>query len=1193
MKALATLLLFISLMASIFSCKEGKEREVKSVDTTAYIIDEDRKNAMEILSTKSLGIAYLEENDLDNAEEQFKRLIDLSPDDASGYANLGVVYLRQGKNDDAEKYLLKAIALSPEDPDIRLNLAKVYEISNDYEAALKELKKSEEIAPDHVKTLYSIAEKYEDSSDDQSLDEWEDYMRKIVNKSPRNIVARLYLVEALVRNNKGDEALKNLEEAQQIYPNFPTDAENYYSKSIELLQNGKAEESLTPIRIFHNFLKLTPEYQKGIRELKGTQTASVGLPVISMKASATTLQDGESILDVMKFTDATDRAGLDFLGLGAVVPGSRYISNICVQDMDGDGDNDLYFSGYSSEDSSYFRFLLVSDLGRYKDITKTSGIGHEGRDYSSNFVDIDNDGFLDLYISNSISNVLYKNVIKGVFTNVTSQSELYGSGIKSLFVDIDHEGDLDLIIGGNDNTLFRNNGDGTFSRKADLSKAISKSSQTNDVAFGDFDSDGDIDLIFANEDGPCLVFSNLRQGRLVEQSEDIGLNNTRGSKGVRVFDYDNDGHLDLLIISNLNGINLYHNQGDGTFKISKHSETIGSVVEELVCFDASVFDFDNDGFSDILLVGQPSKTEKRGVILLHNDGDGFSDASYLLPENILNGRQIALADYNQDGDLDIFLVEMDGGIKLLRNDGGNANHHLKIQLVGLRTGSGKNNYYGIGATVEVRAGDLYQKKVITNPGTHFGLGQRKKADVVRILWTNGVPQNIFSPGSDQDLIETQELKGSCPFLYTWNGEEYVFVKDMMWRSALGMPLGIMGGKAAYAFANASEEYLKIPERMLQEKDGKYTIQITAELWETIYNDQIKLIAVDHHESTEIYVDEKFEAPPYPELRIYSVKDHLQPLSAIDGKGNDLLSLISKKDNKYISNFRKEKYQGITELKELILDLGDIDDTKDLHLFLNGWIFPTDASINVALSQSDELTIRHPSLEVINENGDWEEVVTNIGFPAGKNKTMIIDLSDKFLSSERKVRIWTNMEIYWDYIFFARDESIEPEMTVMYPQSADHHYRGFSKKFRKGGRYGPHWFDYGEVSAGQKWRDLTGTYTRYGDVTALLLEADDMYIIANAGDETTISFDTAGLPGLQNGWRRDFLIYSVGWVKDGDLNTALGQTVAPLPFHDMSRYPFGEDEHYPMTWKHQEYQEKYNSREVGTEILGDFLSDQVH
>ncbi len=538
----------------------------------------------------------------------------------------------------------------------------------------------------------------------------------------------------------------------------------------------------------------------------------------------------------------------------------------------------------------------------------------------------------------------------------------------------------------------------------------------------------------------------------------------------------------------------------------------------------------------------------------------------------------------------MYMVALDGKLRLFRNDGGNGNHYLKMKLVGLKAGSAKNNHFGIGAKIEVRAGDLYQMQVVTSPNIHFGMGNRTKADVVRILWTNGVPQNIFSPGSDEDLIEAQELKGSCPFLYTWNGSEYVFVKDMMWRSALGMPLGIMGGKETLAFADASQEYLKIPGELLHEKDGKYTLQITEELWETIYCDEIKLIAVDHPAESEIYVDEKFAVPPYPELKVYNVKNHLVPIAANDGRGNDLLGLIHKKDNQYVSNFQRGNFQGITEMKELILDLGDAQDTENLHLFMNGWIFPTDASINTALSQSETLSIEPPSLAVINAQGEWEEVIPNIGFPSGKNKTVIIDLSDKFLSAERKVKIRTNMEIYWDYIFSARDTQTEEVLISKHnPKLADYHYRGFSKQFRKGGRYGPHWFDYYEVTTGQKWRDLTGTYTRYGDVTELLQEADNMYIIANAGDETTISFDADKFPKLKDGWKRDFLIYSVGWVKDGDLNTATGQTVTPLPFHGMGSYPYGKNEHYPTTKQHLEYQKKYNTRKVGTSAFRSFVS----
>ncbi|MBI5915561.1 MAG: hypothetical protein HY842_09305, partial [Bacteroidetes bacterium] len=483
----------------------------------------------------------------------------------------------------------------------------------------------------------------------------------------------------------------------------------------------------------------------------------------------------------------------------------------------------------------------------------------------------------------------------------------------------------------------------------------------------------------------------------------------------------------------------------------------------------------------------------------------------------------------------------------------------------------------------VRAGELYQMKVVTEPNIHFGLGPHLKADVVRILWTNGVPQNLFFPGTDQDMIELQVLKGSCAFLYTWDGEKYVFSKDMMWRSALGMPLGIMGANTAYAPAGPSKEYLKIPGEQMKLQDGKYTVQITEELWEAAYFDNVELVVLDHPQTEEVFVDERFTLPPYTdEYDLYAVRKRLPPVSAFDGAGSGLLQQILEKDDHYIANFQMDEYQGITETHDLVLDPGTDLPSGDLLLFLNGWIFPSDASTNVALGQSSKLKVIPPQLQVINKNGAWETVIPNMGFPMGKDKTMMVDLSGKFLSKDRRVRIRTNMEIYWDEIFFApKAKPGKMAATRLKPVQADLHYRGFSQLYRKGGRYGPHWFDYDQVSKGQKWRDLIGNYTRFGEVAPLLTAVDDKLVIMNSGDEMTVSFDARTLPPLPAGWKRDFLIYSEGWIKDGDLNTAHGKTVAPLPFHAMTRYPYGKEESFPSDAEHREYLKNYNTRRVNT------------
>lgn len=248
--------------------------------------------------------------------------------------------------------------------------------------------------------------------------------------------------------------------------------------------------------------------------------------------------------------------------------------------------------------------------------------------------------------------------------------------------------------------------------------------------------------------------------------------------------------------------------------------------------------------------------------------------------------------------------------------------------------------------------------------------------------------------------------------------------------------------------------------------------------------------------------------------------------------------------------------------------------------MNGWIFPTDASINYAISQSNQTKVIAPVIQVINKKGEWQTIIDFFGFPMGKDKNVIVDLTGKFLSDDHKIKIKTNMEIYWDQIFFSDCASNATiTKTVMNPVSANIHYRGFSQSYRKGGRYGPHWFDYSKVDKNRKWRDLTGNYTRYGDVLPLLTESDSKYIISNAGDETSVKFDAKSLPKLQKGWKRDFLIHSVGWVKDGDINTALGNTVLPLPFHGMTSYPPSENDIYPNDADHQKYIKEYNTRIV--------------
>ncbi len=227
-----------------------------------------------------------------------------------------------------------------------------------------------------------------------------------------------------------------------------------------------------------------------------------------------------------------------------------------------------------------------------------------------------------------------------------------------------------------------------------------------------------------------------------------------------------------------------------------------------------------------------------------------------------------------------------------------------------------------------------------------------------------------------------------------------------------------------------------------------------------------------------------------------------------------------------------------------------------------------------------LTVNLTGYPPLGPDGEWQTVIENLSFPAGKNKTVVVDLTGKFLADDYRVRIRTNMEIYWDQVFFSTDPSANSvRRTTLRPTFADLHYRGFSREYRKGGRYGPHWFDYQEASTEPRWLPISGRYTRFGDVLPLLLESDDRYIVMGPGDETTVEFDAEAVPDLEPGWSRDFLLYTDGWIKDADINTARGNTVTPLPFHAMSQYPYDADETYPSDGAHRSYLETYNTREV--------------
>ncbi|MFI5197239.1 MAG: FG-GAP-like repeat-containing protein [Thermoanaerobaculia bacterium] len=736
------------------------------------------------------------------------------------------------------------------------------------------------------------------------------------------------------------------------------------------------------------------------------------------------------------------------------------------------------------------------------------------------------------------------------------------------FFDFDLDGDLDVYLfgGGKPDQLLRNNLDGTFTDVTARTGDVKFTSKK--VAVSDVDRDGDPDLVTIDSKGDLLLRLNLRQG--VFKTVPLGV---KGAVDAAVEDVNADGIPDIVVATS-KGLRLLLGNGDGSFLEGTGQEFAGAGRSAAPGAPAQpamravvLADFDNDGFPDVI-----AATASGELHAWRNEGGGkfaewpiFSSpskkSSSSFSSNLSNIESLLAYDVDKDGDLDL-MVSAGGKTSVLINEGGNANGWLDVVLEGLQTGSGKVNKQGVGSLVEVKAGNLYVARTVGIPPTHFGLGARTKADVVRATWTNGVPQNLFDQKAKSVVKEVQQFKGSCPFVYARNGETgvWTFVSDALGRS----PIGLLYDGVHLAGAD-TREWLFIDGAALKpDTEGKLQLDYTEELWEVAFLDEATLMAVDHPENTGVVPNER-TIPGATEKKIFTVarpRALRAAFSDASGRPEDVTSRLARRDQIYVSPGPEMFYQGVRNEHSLVLDLGDVEAGDRVVLFLTGWIFYTDTSINVSLSQRSDLAHFPPLLEVPDGAGGWKVVMESFGFPAGKTKTMPVDLTGLINPKDPRVRIRTTMAIFWDEAFATvNDPPVEVVTTPLAPSSAVLSERGFPRGARETPD-GPEVFDHGDVSTPPRWEDIPGRVTRLGDVTDFLAKTDDRWVAFKGGDAIRITYDAAKLPPLPAGWRRDFVLVSDGWDKDFDKNTVTGQSYEPWPFHAMSAYPYPESEHHP-------------------------------
>jgi len=1116
--------------------------------------------SVEAARLNNVGAGYMNQQLFEKALKNFEEAATLDPKLGIARTNQGIALLNLGRIDAAKSILEEAVRRDPKDAHAWYNLGLLYKNTGDAQQAVDAFRHVTEIDPNDPDTWY-------------------------------------FLGAAFAQNKQFNQAIDAFQHALKLNP---LHASAQFGLSRAYQQSGdltQAREHLT------RFQYIT---QKKLGSPISLAYGEQGKYSLAEESPAAPLKVPPQIS--VKFVDVTEKSGL----ITKSAPASDDLAGwlgpgACFLDYDNDGQIDIFVPDNGKEGGMSLYHNLGN--GKFEDVTKKAGLDPTLHGIGCTAGDYDNDGFSDLVVTTKtpLLLLLLHNEKNGTFRDMAGPAGIHGPqliGVAGVtFIDYDHDGDLDLYItfSGSEsapNQMWRNNGSGTFT---EVTKETGLGFGSGYGAIGtDLNNDRAVDIVMAGSGpsvgsgGSTVIYFNPREGRFA-QDDLIHPIPANPAVGVAVLDFNHDNWMDLAFThSGAPGVSLWRNDHGKNFEQVELPET-----NWVRAYGVAAIDYDNDGWADLVAVGE-TKEGKGEVRLFRNLGpDGFKDVTAdvgLDKIPLKNPRAVIVGDYDNDGATDILITQNHGPAVLLRNEGGNKNHWLRLNLKGLA-----DNKSAIGAKIEVFSGGNRQKFEIAgsngylgqnSPYLTVGLGESKTADVVRMLWPTGVLQDEIEVASDQEhkFMEIDRRGSSCPTLFAWDGREYKFVADMLGAGVVGHWVG-----PGERNIPRPTEYIKVNRALIKEKDDSQPFANTAKrrghpvlsfrfmepLEEAVYLDQVKLLAVDHPADTDVYPNEYFASnPPYPEFKVVFSKDAKLPVGAWDEHGHNLLPDLAA--HHHVGDFDLLPFAGFTKLHSLELDLGKPYRGGSLWLLMHGEIEYFSANSMYAAAQAGLKPIA-PYVETLGADGKWKRVINDLGFPAGGPRTMTADLTGKLPIGSHRIRIWTNLQIYWDNILIDRANQNQQVHTKEVPLvSADLQYHGFPLKI-EGQPSGNVSYVYEKTSATGPYTRPAGAYTRYGDVRPLLANWDDQLVVFGSGDEVALDFDPSRLPPLAEGWARDYFFVAHGYEKDMDFYAYDFSSVDPLPYSRMGTYP---GKSFPLDDFHLNYLLEYNTRYMlGNEAPG--------
>ncbi len=1086
----------------------------------------------EAVRLNNRGVAQMGQQFTERAAESFAAAMKKDPKLAQSAINEGIALMTLQKLDEAKKALQAAIALDPDSAQAWYNLGLAQHAGNELEPALKSFQQAVKLDPRDADSYYFEGVCY------QEMKEF-------------------------------DKAIAILKQALAI---DPLHASSEFATARSLQRSGNTVDA--------------KEHFKRFQHLTSTK---IGAPI----GLAYGEQGHYSTVTPVEEPEAANKAMIPVkLAANVLAAGSAPFTTTggaCMMDATGDGHMDLVLMQSGAQP---IRVLRSKGDGTFAEWdAAAAGLKASGNAVACAVGDYDGDGLNDLAVALDDQVLLFRNLGKGKFQDVTTEAGLAPrnrpSGIT--FVDYDHDGDLDLLLTGSPlkdgsapTVLWRNDGNKAFTEWTEPT-GLGGTGTTASAILTDFNNDRAVDLAVTGDGASPLIYVNPREGKYPTQALYDG-ERLPATTGIAVLDYNKDGWMDIAVThAGAPGLTLWRNVS-GPENIGRRFEKVELPLKDAVRgWGVTTIDIDNDGWLDLAAIVETKDGPQ--VRVFRNRGNGsFEDVSQALgldDVKLHEPRGLIAADVDGDGATDLIVAQVNAPPVLLRNMGANKNHFVRLDLTGYA-----DNKTAIGAKVEAFANGHWQKWELAGasgyqtqaaPEILIGLGDAEGVDLLRILWPTGVLQDEIdlpklANGRAVIAMKEADRRGSsCPVLFAWDGHKYKLVTDVI-------GAGVVGHWFTPERRNIPNpgEWIKVDGAQVETVNGKLSMRFMEPMEEVNYIDQLRLVAVDHAENVEVNPDERFlDEPPFASGKVIASKGARLPVGAWDGEGRDVLDAVSRRDHTFASGFTAAPYDGFANLHTLTLDLGDVDAKKPLKLLMTGYVNYFSATSLYAAWQAGVKPIS-PYAEAQMADGSWQRIANDVGFPAGLERTIVVDLTGKLPVGAQKIRLTTNLEIYWDQVLIDNNAGAEAHTTEVPLATATLHFRGYPKQvdLKSDGDLD---YDYDRVSLTGPFQHQRGNYTRMGDVTGLLKGIDDRYAIFGSGEEIAAEFDTAKLPALPAHWKRDYFFYANGYVKDMDWWDASPFTVAQLPFHGMSTYPYPASEKFPDDAGALDYQLNWNNR----------------